>query len=231
MRMPCTRRAVGRARGRRRVLVGPARGPASGAGGAPIGDADAASSPGRSAGSAPGSTSTTTARSSRGHASVAARGHRGVGRRHGAARGEDAVPPGGPGRHPLRGLIVDRRLVGNILRRAHRHGVQVVAWYLPHFADVDRDLRHVRAMYEFRSRGERFDGIALDLEWTSDVKDPAKRNRRADRALGSDPQARHADAARRDRARAGAARGREHRVLAGLPVEEAASSTSTCGCR
>ncbi len=75
------------------------------------------------------------------------------------------------------GFIADRRVVGNILRRAHRHGVQVIAWYLPHFADVDRDMRHVRAMYKFRSKGERFDGIALDLEWTSDVKDVAKRNR------------------------------------------------------
>jgi hypothetical protein len=75
------------------------------------------------------------------------------------------------------GFIADRRLVGNILRRAHRRGVQVIAWYLPHFADVDRDMRHVRAMYEFRSKGERFDGIALDLEWTSDVEDTEKRNR------------------------------------------------------
>ncbi len=32
-------------------------------------------------------------------------------------------------------------------------------------------------MYRFRTRGERFDGIALDLEWTTDVKDVAKRNR------------------------------------------------------
>jgi len=74
------------------------------------------------------------------------------------------------------GAIVDRKLVGDILRRAHRHGVQVVAWYLPHFADVDRDLHYVEAMYKFRSQGERFDGIALDVEWTSDVKDTTKRN-------------------------------------------------------
>jgi hypothetical protein len=74
------------------------------------------------------------------------------------------------------GAIVDRKLVGDILRRAHRHGVQVVAWYLPHFADVDRDMHHIEGMYKFRSKGERFDGIALDVEWTSDVKDAAKRN-------------------------------------------------------
>ena len=75
------------------------------------------------------------------------------------------------------GFLVDRGSSATILRRAHRHGVQVVAWYLPHFADVDRDLAHVRAMYEFRTRGERFDGIALDVEWTNDVKDPTLRNR------------------------------------------------------
>jgi hypothetical protein len=74
------------------------------------------------------------------------------------------------------GAIVDRTLVGEFLRRAHARGVQVVAWYLPHFADVDRDLRHVRALAEFRSGGQGFDAIALDIEWTSDVKDVAARN-------------------------------------------------------
>jgi hypothetical protein len=75
------------------------------------------------------------------------------------------------------GLLVDRALVGAILRRAHRRGVQVVAWYLPHFADVSRDLARVRALHEFRSHGERFDGLALDIEWTNDVPDVAARNR------------------------------------------------------
>ena len=75
------------------------------------------------------------------------------------------------------GNLVDRRLVGDILVRAHRRGVKVVAWYLPHFADVDRDLAHIRAMNDFRVQGERFDGIALDIEWTNDVKDAALRNR------------------------------------------------------
>lgn len=74
------------------------------------------------------------------------------------------------------GTLVDRALVGAMLRRAHRQGVKVVAWYLPHFADVDRDLRYVRALHEFRARGERFDGIALDVEWTTDVPDTDQRN-------------------------------------------------------
>ena len=75
------------------------------------------------------------------------------------------------------GLLVDRALVGAILRRAHDRGVKVVAWYLPHFAEVSRDLARVRALYEFRSHGERFDGLALDIEWTNDVTDVAARNR------------------------------------------------------
>jgi hypothetical protein len=74
------------------------------------------------------------------------------------------------------GLLVDRGLVGAILERAHRRGVKVVAWYLPHFADVSRDLARVRALEDFRSHGERFDGLALDIEWTNDVEDVALRN-------------------------------------------------------
>jgi len=74
------------------------------------------------------------------------------------------------------GTLVDRSLVGRILQRAHQRGVQVVAWYLPHFADVDRDLARIRALDTFRTHGQRFDGIALDIEWTSDVKDTARRN-------------------------------------------------------
>jgi hypothetical protein len=75
------------------------------------------------------------------------------------------------------GTLVDRRLVGRILQRAHRRGLRVVAWYLPHFADVSRDLARIRALDAFRTHNQRFDGIALDIEWTSDVKDTATRNR------------------------------------------------------
>jgi hypothetical protein len=75
------------------------------------------------------------------------------------------------------GLLVDRALVGAILRRAHQRGVKVVGWYLPHFADLDRDLARIRALYDFRVQGQRFDGIALDVEWTNDVPDVTARNR------------------------------------------------------
>ncbi len=75
------------------------------------------------------------------------------------------------------GLLADRRMVSALLRRAHHRNVRIVAWYLPHFADVDRDLRYVRALARYRSHGQRFDGIALDIEWTNDVPDPTLRNR------------------------------------------------------
>lgn len=71
---------------------------------------------------------------------------------------------------------VDRALLGRFLRRAHENGIEVVAWYLPRFVDVDADLRRVRALHRFRSRGQRFDGLALDIEWTEGVPDVEARN-------------------------------------------------------
>ncbi len=92
------------------------------------------------------------------------------------------------------GDLVDRALVGGLLRRAHHHGLRVVAWYLPHLANVDGDLRRVRSLARFRAGGDRFDGIALDIEWTRDVPDPAARNaalvslsRKARAAAGAPP--------------------------------------------
>jgi hypothetical protein len=74
------------------------------------------------------------------------------------------------------GTLVDRGLVGQILQRAHQRGLRVVAWYLPHFADISRDLARIRALAAFRTHDQRFDGVALDIEWTSDVKDTTRRN-------------------------------------------------------
>ena len=74
------------------------------------------------------------------------------------------------------GDTVDAELLGQFLRRAHRNGIAVVGWYLPRFADVDADLRRIRAIRAFRADDERFDGIALDLEYTVDVPDVQARN-------------------------------------------------------
>ncbi|MGH9033058.1 MAG: hypothetical protein ACRDZV_13105 [Acidimicrobiia bacterium] len=80
---------------------------------------------------------------------------------------EDARSPGD---------TIDPDLLGKFVRRAHRNDVAVVGWYLPRLADLDADLRHVRAIHRFQADGERFDGLALDLEWTEGVPDVPARN-------------------------------------------------------
>ncbi len=74
------------------------------------------------------------------------------------------------------GATVKPKLLGQFLQRAHDAGLRVVAWYLPHFDDLDADLRHIRGLLDFRSGGERFDGVALDIEFRGDVPDPEARN-------------------------------------------------------
>jgi hypothetical protein len=76
-----------------------------------------------------------------------------------------------------KGLIVDRARVGALLRRAHDNDVQVVAWYYPQLADPARDQRRLEAILDFRSGGEEFDGIALDIE-SRIVPDVTIRNER-----------------------------------------------------
>ena len=74
------------------------------------------------------------------------------------------------------GMIVDTNLVGEFLRSAHRAGMQVVAWYFPDLSDPASDLAHVKAMADFRYRGQRFDALALDIESIKSVPDVAQRN-------------------------------------------------------
>jgi hypothetical protein len=74
------------------------------------------------------------------------------------------------------GDTVDPALLGQFLRAAHRAGLDVVAWYLPRFGDVAADLRRVQALLDFEAGDERFDGLALDIEWTGTVPDAAARN-------------------------------------------------------
>lgn len=74
------------------------------------------------------------------------------------------------------GATVAPKLLGQFLQRAHEAGLRVVAWYLPHFDDLDADLRHIRGLLNFRSGGEHFDGLALDIEFRGDVADAAARS-------------------------------------------------------
>ncbi|HEX9375363.1 MAG TPA: hypothetical protein VGB19_03885 [Actinomycetota bacterium] len=52
-----------------------------------------------------------------------------------------------------------------LIEAAHARGIEVVAWYLPEFRDVDIDLRRILRSIEFRtSGGQGFDGFGLDIE-------------------------------------------------------------------
>ena len=55
--------------------------------------------------------------------------------------------------------------LGRFVDAAHANGLRIVAWYLPSFANVTRDLRRSLAAVRFRSpKGEAFDSFALDIE-------------------------------------------------------------------
>jgi hypothetical protein len=93
----------------------------------------------------------------------------------------------------LTGATAPRPLLGRFLRRAHAFDIQVIAWYIPKFVDVDADLRRIKALHRFRSDGEGFDGLALDIEYREGVPDPVLRNKalfaitqRARKIVGSD---------------------------------------------
>ena len=73
-----------------------------------------------------------------------------------AARSEDPAAPGD---------LMSPDLLGQFLTQAHAHGLQVVAWFLPHHADVADDMRHLDAIVGFTAGGHRFDSVALDIEW------------------------------------------------------------------
>lgn len=61
--------------------------------------------------------------------------------------------------------IFDPKALDRLLAAAHRRDMQVVAWYLPGFADPARDWQRTRAALAHRSpTGHRFDGFALDIE-------------------------------------------------------------------
>ena len=61
--------------------------------------------------------------------------------------------------------IVDPGAVGGFIQRAHDRGMKVVGWYMPGFADLDLDIRRSMAVLQYTSpRGDRFDGMAPDIE-------------------------------------------------------------------
>jgi len=85
-----------------------------------------------------------------------------------AARLDDRTPDG----------LVDPWLLGDLLLSAHAEGLDVVAWYLPRFGEGSADLERLTAMAGFEVMGERFDGVAVDIEWIGDGIDDETRTTR-----------------------------------------------------
>jgi hypothetical protein len=73
----------------------------------------------------------------------------------------------GPIRYPER--------TARFLDAAHAAGIEVVAWYVPGFTDLDRDLEWSLSAVNFQTAaGNRFDAFGLDIEVT-EVTDPTRR--------------------------------------------------------
>jgi hypothetical protein len=76
------------------------------------------------------------------------------------------------------GILASPEQAAAFLTAAHDAGIRVVAWYLPSHLDEQLDLDRAKALVEFEADGERFDGVALDIENTEAVTDVAERNAR-----------------------------------------------------
>ena len=114
------------------------------------------------------------------------------------------------------GILEAPNLLGAFLTRAHARGMQVVAWYLPTFTDIDGDLQRLRAMRDFRSGEQGFDGVAVDIEWTAGVPDTARQRGVGRPVAAVSRRDRNGD--RRDRAAPGFLGGRQPQLLARVPV-------------
>ena len=72
--------------------------------------------------------------------------------------------------------FVDEADVTKFVDAAHASGVRIVAWYLPGFKNVGRDLRRSKAAIAFTTpAGNSFDSFALDIE-SPTVQDPTARS-------------------------------------------------------
>ena len=62
------------------------------------------------------------------------------------------------------GPTEDPAQLGRFLVAAHARGVRVVGWYAPSLTDPGEDLARLLAIARFSAAGERFDGLAVDVE-------------------------------------------------------------------
>ena len=69
------------------------------------------------------------------------------------------------GRYTLPGDFKDVAEMSAWIRAAHANGMRIVGWYLPGYGNLDRDVHRTSAIASFRtSDGQRFDGLAVDIE-------------------------------------------------------------------
>ncbi len=69
------------------------------------------------------------------------------------------------GNHARAEAIFRPRAASRMIEAAHAAGLEVVAWYLPGFRDLDQDLRRSLKAVEFTTpTGHGFDGFGLDIE-------------------------------------------------------------------
>jgi hypothetical protein len=74
------------------------------------------------------------------------------------------------------GLLESPRALAAVVKRAHRHDMTVVGWYLPkRYGKFD--VTRLKAMRDFRGGGG-FDAIGLDIEWRDDGRPHDVRSRR-----------------------------------------------------
>lgn len=70
------------------------------------------------------------------------------------------------------------KALGKLVDAAHLAGLDVVAWYLPSFKSLKKDVKRSKAAIDFTSNtGGQFDSFALDIEST-EVDDIGRRNER-----------------------------------------------------
>jgi len=71
-----------------------------------------------------------------------------------AARNDSKTPSG----------LIEPELLTPLLQRAHANHIAVVGWSTPRFSDVAFDLERLMKIAQFTDKGQRFDGIAVDIE-------------------------------------------------------------------
>jgi hypothetical protein len=69
------------------------------------------------------------------------------------------------------GPTEDPGQIGRFLAAAHARGVRVVGWYAPSLNDPEEDLARLLAVAHFSAAGERFDGLAVDVEVNQESPD------------------------------------------------------------